>query len=81
MLWIKCSFNYYRYLCCKKKARTQNEDNIEMKPSSAYGIHKHSMVSEDSIRATSDHYQYEAFPYEESKPQFEDTAIYEEPFQ
>ena len=51
-----------------------------MKPSSAYGIHKHSMVSEDSTRATCDHYHYEPFSHEQSKPQFEDIAIYDEPF-
>ena len=48
-----------------------------MKPSSAYGIHRHSMVSEDSTRADRDRHHNE---HEERKPQFEDTVIYDEPF-
>ena len=51
-----------------------------MNPSSAYGIHSHSMISEDSTRATFDHYRYETFPYDENEPQIEDEVIYDEPF-
>ena len=51
-----------------------------MKPSSAYGIHRHFMVSEDSTRADRDRHRYEAFLHDESRPQFEDTVIYDEPF-
>ena len=51
-----------------------------MKPSSAYGIHNHLVVSENSTRAEYDDYQYESFSYEDINPQIEDTVIYDEPF-
>ena len=52
-----------------------------MKSSSAYGIHNHLMISENSTRDDCDHYQYETLSYEDMNPEIEDTVIYDEPFQ